>query len=151
MLGSSVWRLFPLSLVSCQPHTAGVCYPLQRQVQTISHMSPNSETSVFPVRACKAKSLQSRPTLCNPLDPPGSSVFGILQARILEWVAIPFPRESFQPRDQNQVSCIAGRFSTNWAMREAHKNVISHKGAVLLRLGSRIRILIGPGMRRHLR
>ena len=102
MLGNSVWRLFPLSLVSCQPHTAGVCYSLQRQVQTISHMSPNSETSIFPVRACKAKSLQSRPTLCNPLDPPGSSVFGILQARILEWVATPFSRGSSQPRDWTQ-------------------------------------------------
>ena len=53
-------------------------------------------------------------TLCNPLDcsPPGSSVHGILQARILEWVAIPFSRGSSWPRDQTQVSCIAGRFFT---------------------------------------
>ena len=44
---------------------------------------------------------QSRPTLCNPMDgsPPGSSVHGIPQARILEWVAIPFSRESSYPRD----------------------------------------------------
>ena len=50
--------------------------------------------------------------LCNPLDssPPGSSVHGILQARIVEWVAIPFSRGSSQPRDQTQVSWIAGRF-----------------------------------------
>jgi len=42
------------------------------------------------------------PTLCDPMDksPPGSSVLGILQARILEWVAMPFSRGSFQPRDQ---------------------------------------------------
>ena len=48
---------------------------------------------------------QSRPTLCNPVDCslPGSSVHGILQARILEWVAIPFSRGSFQPRDRTQV------------------------------------------------
>ena len=39
-------------------------------------------------------------------------VHGILQARILEWVALPFSRESSQPRDQTQVSCIAGRFLT---------------------------------------
>ena len=52
---------------------------------------------------------------CNP---PGSSVPGILQARILEWVAIPFSRGSFWPRDQTQVSCIAGGFFTIWATRE---------------------------------
>ena len=68
------------------------------------------------------------PTLCNPMDcsPPGSSVHGILQARILEWVAIPFSwvaipfsRGSSQPRDQTRVSCVAGRFFTIWATREA--------------------------------
>ena len=50
----------------------------------------------------------------NPMDcsPPGSSVHGILQARILEWVAIPFSRESSQSRDQTQASHIAGRFFT---------------------------------------
>ena len=55
-------------------------------------------------------------TLCSP---PGSSVHGILQARILEWVATPASRESSQPRDQNLVSCVAGRFFTVWATREA--------------------------------
>ena len=55
---------------------------------------------------------QSSPTLCDPVDYslPGSSVHGILQARILEWVAIPFSRGSSQPRDRTQVSRIAGRF-----------------------------------------
>ena len=54
---------------------------------------------------------QSCPTLCNPMDCslPGSSVHGIFQARILEWVAISFSRGSSQPRDQTPVSCIAGR------------------------------------------
>ena len=53
-------------------------------------------------------------TLCNPMDCglPGSSVQGIFQASILEWVAISFSRESFPPRDQTQVSCIAGGFFT---------------------------------------
>ena len=57
---------------------------------------------------------QSCPTLCDPMDysPPGSSVHGILQARILEWVTITFSRGSSQPRDQTWVSCIAGRFFT---------------------------------------
>ena len=64
---------------------------------------------------------QSCPTLCDPMDYnlPGSSVQGILHVRILEWVAIPFSRGSSQPRDQTQVSCIAGRFFTIWATREA--------------------------------
>ena len=53
-------------------------------------------------------------------SPPGSSVHGIIQARILEWVAIPFSRGSSWPRDQTWVSCIAGRFFTIWATREAH-------------------------------
>ena len=50
-------------------------------------------------------------TLCNTMDCslPSSSVHGILQASILEWVAIPFSRESSQPRDGSQVSCVAGR------------------------------------------
>ena len=99
-------------------------------------------------------------TLWDPVDcsPPGFSVHGILQARILEWVSIsifrdlpnpgikprsptlqvdslpaepqgkprilewgayPFSSRSSQPRDQTRVSCIAGGFFTNWAMREA--------------------------------
>ena len=54
-------------------------------------------------------------TLCGPMDysPPGSSVHGILQATILEWVAIPFSRRSSQLRDRTQVSCIAGTFFTS--------------------------------------
>ena len=57
---------------------------------------------------------QSCPTLCNPTDcrPPGSSVHGTLQARILEWVGIPFSRGSAQPRDRTRVSCMAGQCFT---------------------------------------
>ena len=60
------------------------------------------------------------PTLCNPLDcsPPGSSVHGILQARILEWVAISFSRGSSRRREWIQVSCIAGRCFNLWAIYE---------------------------------
>ena len=58
----------------------------------------------------KVKSL-SRVQLCNPVDcsQPGSSDHGILQARILEWVAISFSRGTSQPRDRTQVSRIAGK------------------------------------------
>ena len=63
--------------------------------------------------------VQSCLTLCDPVDysPPGSSVHGILQARILEWVAISFSRGSSWPRDQTQVSRIAGRRFNLWATR----------------------------------
>ena len=62
------------------------------------------------------------PTLCDSMDysPPGSSLHGILQPGIVEWVAIPFSRGSSQPRDQTQVSHIVGRFFTIWAIREIH-------------------------------
>ena len=65
---------------------------------------------------------QSCPALCNPMEcnPVGSSVHGILQERILEWIAISFSRGSSQPRDWTQVSWIAGRCFTAWAAREAH-------------------------------
>ena len=61
---------------------------------------------------------------CDPMNcsPPGSSVHGILQARIPEWVVISFSRRSSQPRDWTQVSRIAGRLSTDWTSREDYRN-----------------------------
>ena len=61
---------------------------------------------------CCCLAAQSCLTLCDPMDcnPPGSFVYGILQARILEWVSIPFSRGSSWPRDWTQVSCITGGF-----------------------------------------
>ena len=58
-------------------------------------------------------------TLCDHMDcsPPGSSVHGILQARILEWVAIAFSRGFSQPRDRIWVSSMAGIFFTIWSIR----------------------------------
>ena len=49
---------------------------------------------------------------------PGSSVFGTLQARILEWIAISFSGGSPRPRNRTQVACLSGRFFTHWTMRE---------------------------------
>ena len=64
---------------------------------------------------------QSCPTLCNPMEcsPPSFSVHGILQTRVLEWVAMPSSRGSSQTRGWTQVSHIAGEFFTDWATREA--------------------------------
>ena len=77
-------------------------------------------------------------------SPPGFSVHGILQARILEWMAISSSRGSSRPRDWTQVSCIAGGFFTSWATREA----------LPLRCGSiRNQVVLppalGPGMPRR--
>ena len=75
-----------------------------------------------------AKSLQLCPILCNPMNcsPPDSSVHGILQARILEWAAIPFSRGSSWPRDRTPISCgscIAGGFFTTEPLgRQAHNS-----------------------------
>ena len=66
----------------------------------------------------EVKLSQSCPTLCDPMD---CIVHGILQARILEWVAFPFSRGSSQPRDRTQVSHIAGGFFTSWTTREAQE------------------------------
>ena len=59
----------------------------------------------------KSEVAQSCATLCDPMDcsPPGSSVHGIFQARVLDWVAISFSRVSSQTRDQTRVSCVVGR------------------------------------------
>ena len=67
------------------------------------------------LRPCYMKVTQSCPTLWDPMD---CTVRGILQARIVKWVAFPFSRGSSQPRDWTQVCCIAGRFFTSWATRE---------------------------------
>ena len=66
----------------------------------------------------KVKVAPSCPALCNPMD---YTVHGILQAGILEWVAVPFCRGSSQPRDRTQISPIAGGFFTSWATREAQE------------------------------
>ena len=66
----------------------------------------------------KVKVAQLCPTLCDPMV---YTRHGILQARILEWVAFPFFRGSSQPKDQTQVSCITRGFFTSWATREAQE------------------------------
>ena len=75
----------------------------------------------FPLATCftrEVKVTQLCPTLCDPMD---STVHGIFQARILEWVAFPFSKGSSQPRDQTEVSCIVGGFFTSRATREAQE------------------------------
>ena len=77
--------------------------PKQTSLQ-IRHTDGQVKVKVLVIQLC--------PTLCHLMDcsPPDSSVHGILQARILVWVAVSFSRGSSQSRDRTQVSCIVGRF-----------------------------------------
>ena len=63
---------------------------------------------------------KSCPALCDPMDcsPPGFSVHGISQARILEWVAISYSRDSSWPRNQTHISCVGRRILYHWATKE---------------------------------
>ena len=81
----------------------------------------NSDLPASKVKWKWSEVAQSCRTLCDPVDCnlPGSFVHGILQARILEWVAISFSRGSSRPRDWTRVSRLAGRHSNFWATREA--------------------------------
>ena len=87
------------------------------------HNSMNRCHPYFSNDKSESEVTQSYPTLRDPVDCslPGSSVHRILQARILEWVAISFSRGSSWPRDRTQVSRIAGRCFNLWATREAQQ------------------------------
>ena len=105
------------------PHSAegSLCVPLSAAPRTHSIEIFLNE-QLRHLLECKAWKLESVSCLVlsdyDAMDPPGSSVHGILQARTLEWVAFPFSRGSSQPRDQTHVFHIAGRFFTVWATRE---------------------------------
>ena len=77
-------------------------------------------TSVFKEEESESEVARSCPTVFDPMDCslPGSSVHGIFQARVLEWVAISFSRGSSQPRDRSRVSLTVGRCFTVWPTRE---------------------------------
>ena len=94
---------------------------------SLSHQEASISLLSLSVR--KSEVPQSCLNLCDPIDCslPASSVHGIFQARVLEWVAFSFSRGSSQPRDWTQVSHIAGRCFTVWATREALLSVWEHK------------------------
>ena len=102
-------------------------------LSNISVMSVKSNGTVSPLNSLKWRSeIVSHSVVSDswhPMDcsPPGSSVHGISQARILEWVAISFSRGSSWSRDRSQVSCIAGRFFTVWTTGEAYNCLPVHK------------------------
>ena len=102
------WVAFPFSRGPSQP----------RDRTQVSCIAGGFFTN-WPIKV-KVKVAQSCPTLCDPID---HTVHEILQARILEWVAVPFSRGFSQPRDWTQVSHIAGRFFTKWAIREVNASL----------------------------
>ena len=90
--------------------------------ETIPHPSPTSRERSLPADGCAhAKSLQSCPALCDPMDCslPGSSVHGIFQARIPEWVAMPFPGRVFLTRESNLCLLHCRWILYHWASKEA--------------------------------
>ena len=108
-------------------HTLHMSVPFKPENAMCTHMEASSSlsTSLLISTCMQAQSL-SHVWLCNPIDcsPSGSSVCGISQARILEWVAISFFRGSSWPRDQNYVSCVSStgkQILYHWATWEAQK------------------------------
>ena len=116
MCNKRLWFVFFLIIISVAP-SKEIC---EREIP-----SDKSTTSslhwifILDIHCFKSLVTESCLTLCSPADcsPPGSSIHGILQARILECVAISFSWVSSWPRDWTLVSCIAGRFFTVWATR----------------------------------
>ena len=96
-----------------------------RLLQASRHGSKCFDHFVYPnILFCCCSVAKSCLTLCDPMDcsPPGSSVHGISQARILERVAIPFSRGSSQPRDPTHITLIVGRFFTAEPWGKPHPN-----------------------------
>ena len=101
-------------------------------IQPASLMSPASAGGFLTTRTtseAQSEGVSWSVAAWDPMNcsPPGSSVHGILQARMLEWEAIPFVRGSSGPRDQTQVSCIARRFFSIWAARKAIVVIIIYR------------------------
>ena len=127
---------------------------MEAVLHATSHLTkvPEKMTSIHIIRACvRAKSLQSYPALCNPVDhtTPGASVQEILQARTLEWVAMPSSRGSSHPRDQTHISSICiGRqvlyYYQPLNLRSLENNSIPESNAT--HLGSFPSELSAPGL-----
>ena len=125
--------LFKISVGRDHCLDSSLSWPCQKYLgshsRTFQHLatSPCSHATILSylnvswnIACVHAKLPQSCPTLCE-CSPPGSSVHGILQARILEWVAMPSSRRSFPPRNWTHisgVSCLSGRFFIHCATWE---------------------------------
>ena len=110
----TLWKLLNYPIATYTPMKQG------NKVMRIKHYNYGIITKLFNYYICHfcshiLKVIVKITQLCLTLwDPMDYTVHGILQAKILEWVAVPFSRGSSQPRDQAQVSCTAGGFFTSW-------------------------------------
>ena len=135
-LFATLWtvpRQAPLSMDSPGKNTGVGCHALLQEIFLTQGSNRGScisciaggfltHRTIWEVCVCVLV-MQWCPALCDPMDcsPPGSSVHGIFQARILEWVAISFSMESSWPRLWTWVSCITGRLFTYWATGKTGK------------------------------
>ena len=110
----SLGRVFPVHPLTASVYITFPCeFPIpQGSTHNLLLFWSSPQVTVLVTQPC--------PTLWDPMDCslPGPFVHGILQARILEWVGIPFSRGSSLPRDWTWVPCMVGRFFTVWATRE---------------------------------
>ena len=118
ILWARVLELGSHSLLQVIFPTQGLNPGLPHCMQVLYHLSYQRSGNtpfrkLLQINESESCSVMSNSLRSNSFRPPGSSVYGILWARILEWVAIPFSRGSSQPRDSTQVSRIAGRFFTS--------------------------------------
>ena len=129
----SVQNWIQHSLCPKENFQCGLILACSRRGDSLEKMSTFLDTSAVvsedfknPRRhGCCCLVLKSCPTLHDPMDcsPPGSSVHGILQARILEWVAISFSRGSPWLRDQTHASCAGRQILYHWATREVLEDI----------------------------
>ena len=129
---SVIWKQHtPFLPLHCQEWVIRFLY-IQRNWEVIPSVWASESPGNATLLKVKVKVAQSCPTLCDPMD---YTVLGILQARILEWVAFSFSRGSSQPRDQTQVSCFSG------GLKGVQKFLMNHgviSDVALLQKASRI-------------
>ena len=130
----------PLSILKhFQLTTNAFCSNLFKPIGNQDHVFSCSRVPCVCVLSCF-----SRVWLCNPIgcSPPGSSAHGILQARILEWVAMPSSRGSSRPRDRTWVSCISCVASRFFTAEPPGKHVVNLKSLQSSSLGLNIHYLL---------
>ena len=141
-IGKDKWLSFPLPQLNGSK--IKILFFLKKKEEENRRSSENAKVSIVYITGIFWDSLhtetevaQSYLTICDPMDCslPGSSIPGISQARVLEWVAISFSRWSSQSRDQTQVSRTAGRRFTVWTTREAPLFIWSYPYNLNMELG----------------